>query len=410
MNLYFILIAVFLVGSSLFDLIVELLNVASVSPEIPAEFAGYYDGEKYAASQNYLKEKTLFSLIGDGFWLAVSLVFIYAGGFNFADRIARGFGFGEILTGLVFAGLLFFASQPLRIPFSIYETFVIEEKYGFNKTTPATFIADLLKGWLLGLVLGGGIFAVILWLFGSAGSAAWAWCALAVILFQLFAAFIAPVTILPLFNKFIPLDDGGLKESIEAYASSQSFALGGLYKMDGSRRSTKSNAFFTGFGRFRRIALFDTLIAGHTVEEIVSILAHEIGHYKKRHILKSLALSAVTTVLMFFILSLFIGSRALFDAFGMEYVSAYAGIVFFGFLYSPISMILSVLTCAVSRTHEYEADRFAVETYGRPDAFVDALKKLSVNNLSNLTPHRLKVIVEYTHPPVLERIKEIRSI
>jgi len=248
----------------------------------------------------------------------------------------------------------------------------------------------------------------VLWFFQRCGSTAWIYCWLAVTLLQLFLLFIAPVAIMPLFNKFTPLAPGALRAAIETYAAGQRFAMQGVFTMDGSRRSTKSNAFFTGFGKFRRIVLFDTLIQKHTVEELVSVLAHEIGHYRKRHILQMVLFSLANTAIMFFILSRFLGNRELFAAFGMEQVSIYASLVFFGFLYTPINMLVSILGNVVSRRNEYQADAFAATTYEKPQALIDALKKLSVDNLSNLTPHPFAVFVHYSHPPVLQRIEAIR--
>ena len=387
----------------------ELLNISHAKVQLPSEFSGYYDQAKYRESQSYLKENTYFKLIHNSFNLAIILLLILCGGFNLIDQIARSLGFGQILTGLIFTGILFLLLQIVDIPFSIYHTFRLEEKYGFNRTKPKTFILDILKGWLLTFLIGGIVLAIIIWFFIKTGSWAWAWCWLAVSLFELFILFIAPIVIMPLFNKFVPLEDSQLKDAVEAYAKKYDFKMKGLFKMDGSKRSTKSNAFFTGFGKYRRIVLFDTLIEKHTVEELTSVLAHEMGHYKKKHILKSIILSITTTGLMFFILSLFMNNPQLFIAFKMESISIYASLIFFSFLYTPINLTLSILSSYLSRKHEYEADRYAVSTYKKPEAFIEALKKLTVDNLSNLTPHPLKVFLHYSHPPVLERIKVIRN-
>ncbi|MDD5022495.1 MAG: M48 family metallopeptidase, partial [Endomicrobiaceae bacterium] len=385
-------------------------NVKNMSDALPKEFEGYYDGEKYKKSQNYLKDKTKFSFISSSFVLVAGLVFILAGGFNFVDIFARSFGYSEIVSGLIFISVLMLALNIIKIPFSAYNTFVIEEKYGFNKTTIKTFISDIVKNNLLLLLIGLPIFAVIVWFFMEFDNMAWIYAGITVILFELLLTFVAPVLIMPLFNKYIPLEDGELKTELENYATRENFKMKGLFKMDGSKRSTKSNAFFTGFGKFRRIVLFDTLIAKHTTQELVSVLAHEMGHYKKGHIRKFMIMSLVNIMLMFFILSFFISNVSLFQAFSMEYVSVYGSLVFFGFLYTPISMILSIIQNIISRKYEYEADRYAVVTYKKPEAMIDALKKLSVDNLSNLTPHKFKVFLEYSHPPVLERIKTIKSI
>ncbi|MCF8081594.1 MAG: M48 family metallopeptidase [Deltaproteobacteria bacterium] len=410
MNLFLILILVILIGEYLLGLTVDILNMRHLKTELPPEFADHYDQNRYQKSQEYLKETTRFGILTDSIITPLTILFILLGGFNLVDRFARSFDLGMIPTGLIFAGTLMLLSQLISIPCSAYSTFVIEEKYGFNQTTPRTFVLDILKSWGLAILIGGLLFSGILWFFDTAGPWAWLYCWMGVTGFQIFLMFIAPVVIMPLFNKFVPLEDGELKEAIEAYARAQKFKIKGVFSMDGSKRSTKSNAFFTGFGRFRRIVLFDTLVQKHTTDELVSILAHEMGHYKKRHILKSLFISILSTGLMFFILSLFINNRALFDAFQMDHVSIYASLFFFGFLYTPIDMILSIFGNLLSRKHEYEADRFAVDTYGKPRSMIQALKKLSVDNLSNLTPHPLKVFLSYSHPPVLERIRTIEGI
>jgi len=407
---FLIIILAILIGEYLLNLIVETKNVRYLRTDLPDEFSGYYDREKYRKSQEYLKENTRFGFISDSIATPVTIAFILLGGFNLIDQFARGFQLSTIPTGLIFAGVLLLAAQIMAIPFSIYSTFVIEEKYGFNKTTPGTFVLDILKNWVLAAVIGGILFSAVLGFFEEAGPWAWAYCWIAVTLFQVFLLFVAPVVIMPIFNKFVPLDDGELREAIEEYAKGQDFKLKGVFTMDGSRRSTKSNAFFTGFGRFRRIVLFDTLIEKQTKDELVSILAHEMGHYKKRHILKSIVISILSTGLMFYILSIFMNSRELFAAFQMQYTSIYASLFFFGFLYAPIDMVLSIFGNMLSRRHEYEADGYAVATYRKPRSMITALKKLSVDNLSNLTPHPLKVFLTYSHPPILERIRAIRRL
>jgi STE24 endopeptidase len=379
-----------------------------VKTDLPHEFEGYYEGEKYKKSQEYLKENTRFGIISDTITTPIIIIFILVGGFNAVDRFARSLELGPIPTGLIFAGVLMLAYHIFHIPFSIYGTFVIEEKFGFNKTTVKTFILDILKTWALVIVIGAILLSVVLWFFEKAGGGAWLYCWIAITLFQIFLMFIAPVTIMPLFNKYTPLEDGELKRAIEEYAGAQGFKMKGIFTMDGSKRSTKSNAFFTGFGRFRRIVLFDTLIEKHSVVELVSVLAHEMGHYKKKHILKSIIISILTAGLMFYILSLFINNRELFAAFKMEETSIYASLFFFGFLYTPIEMILSLFGNMLSRRHEYDADAYAVKTYREPEAMITALKKLNVENLSNLTPHPVKVFLSYSHPPILQRIKAIR--
>lgn len=409
MNIYLVVILAIIIGNYILDLIIELLNVKFLKPELPKEFEGFYDADKYKKSQEYLKDNTYFKLTQSAIITGVVLFLILSGGFNFADKLARSFSLSLIPTGLIFIGILFFFFQIIEIPFSIYHTFVIEEKYGFNRTKPKTFILDILKGWLLLIIIGGLLLSLILWLFIKSGNLAWIFCWVGVTIFEFFIIFIAPIVIMPLFNKFTPLEEGELKQAIQTYAQNQDFKLKGLFKMDSSRRSSKSNAFFTGFGKYRRIVLFDTLIKNHSVDELVSVLAHEVGHYKRKHILKMMAISTITNGLMFFILSLFINNPGMFAAFKMDNLSIHASLLFFGFLYTPINMILSLGGNILSRRHEYEADDYAASTYRNPKAFILALKKLSVDNLSNLTPHPLKVFISYSHPLVLDRIKALKK-
>lgn len=410
MNIYLLIILAIIIVDYLLDTIIDILNLKHVKIDLPEEFQGHYDTERYKKAQHYLKETTRFGILTDTIITPLTIAFILIGGFNYVDLIARSFQLISISTGLIFAGILLAASQLLSIPFSTYSTFVIEEKFGFNRTTVKTFVLDILKSWLLTVVIGGSLFSLILWFFEKAGPWAWAYCWVVVVVFQIVITFVAPVILLPLFNKFFPLKEGELKSAIENYAQSQRFKMKGVFTMDASRRSTKSNAFFIGFGKFRRIVLFDTLINKHTVDELVSILAHEMGHYKKKHILKSMFMSITTTGIMFFILSLFIKNEGLFSAFKMGHTSIYASLFFFAFLYTPISTIISVFSKILSRRYEYEADAYAVATYGKSESMISALKKLTVDNLSNLTPHPLKVFLDYSHPPVLERIHILRRM
>jgi STE24 endopeptidase len=409
-NLYAVVIAAALVGEYLLHLVADLLNMRSLGPGVPGEFAGVYDAGTYRKSQEYTRLRSRFGLLVSTLMLAATLAFWSAGGFNALDRIVRGWGFGEIGTGLAFIGILALARGILSLPFGIYSTFVIEARFGFNRTTPTTFVADLLKGLGLGVTIGGALVAAVLWLFGTLGAGAWAWCWALGTAVVLFLQFIAPVWLMPLFNTFTPLGDGELKERIMRYASGIGFPLKGIYVMDGSKRSSKSNAFFTGFGRNKRIALFDTLIEKHTVPELVAVLAHEIGHYRKRHVRTGMAVSILHMGVMLWIFSLFISHRPLFDAFSMGETSVYAGLIFFGMLFTPIEFFLSLAMHALSRKHEFEADAFAAETLGSGKDLVSALKNLSSHNLSNLTPHPAYVFLHYSHPPVLERIRRLSGM
>ncbi len=409
MNIYAVIILAALLVNYLLNLISDLLNLRALNKPMPGEFQDVYDEDQYRTSQQYTRVRTRFGLVSSTVSILILLVFWFAGGFNWVDQIVRGLDYHTIVTGLLFVGILMLGQSILSLPFSLYSTFVIEERFGFNKTTPATFIADLLKGMLLAVLLAGPLLAGVIAIFEFLGAVAWIYAWAVVILFTLFVQFIAPTWIMPLFNKFIPLEDGELKKAILDYAEKVSFPLRGIYKIDGSRRSSKSNAFFTGFGKNKRIALFDTLIENHTVPELVAVLAHEVGHYKKKHIPKNMVLGFLHTGLMLFLLSLFIRVPGLHEAFFMEEISVYAGLLFFGLLYAPIEMVLSVVMQVVSRKHEFEADRFAAETTGDPESMVAVLKKLSADNLSNLTPHPFHVFLNYSHPPVTERIRALRK-
>ncbi len=409
MNIFAVIILLALAVNYFLNLASDLMNLKSLKTPLPEEFRDVFDEEKYREAQEYTRVGTRFGLITSTFSLLILLIFWFAGGFNWVDQLVRDFGYGTIVTGVLFVGILMLAQTIISLPFSVYSTFVIEERFGFNKTTPSTFIADRLKGMMLTVLLGGPLLAGVIAIFEFFGAVAWLYAWLVVILFTLFVQFIAPTWIMPLFNKFSPLEDGDLKKAILDYARNVSFPLQGIYKIDGSRRSSKSNAFFTGFGKNKRIALFDTLIEKHTIPELVAVLAHEVGHYKKKHIPKNMTISFLHTGVMLYLLSLFIRLPGLHEAFFMEEISVYAGLLFFGLLYSPIEMILSVMMQVFSRKHEYEADRYAADTTGDPEHMVSVLKKLSVDNLSNLTPHPFHVFLNYSHPPVLERIRAIRT-
>ena len=403
------IILIIIIGSYLLDLLVNYLNIRHLSSIVPQEFEGYYEHDKYEKSQSYLKDTTIFSMIRGGILTAVSVIFILIGGFKWVDQIAHIFQLSVILRGLLFAGILLLISEVILLPFSAYSTFVIEDKYHFNRMNVRTFMLDFFKSFLLILLLGGLAFAGIIWFFEVLKTWAWLYGWGGLTIFQLFVAFVAPITILPLFNRFAPLGDNELKMKIEAYARQENFKMNGIFVMDGSRRSTKSNAFFTGFARFRRIILFDTLIKNQSVNELVAVLGHEMGHYKRKHILKLMFLSFLTTGLMFYLLSFMINYQPLFNAFQIPQPSTYAGIVLFSFLFVPVELLISIFGNWLSRRYEFEADAYAANTISNPEDMITALKKLSVDNLANLTPHPLKIFVSYSHPPVLQRILAIRK-
>jgi len=399
-----------LIGSYLIDNIADFLNLGNLNQPLPKEFNNHYKPEKYIESQNYLKANTKFGFITSSVDLIIILVFWFSGGFQTIDSFVRSFNFGSIVSGLFFTGILLFLKLVISLPFSIYSTFVIEEKFGFNKTTPRLFFTDLIKSIVLSAALGGILLSFILGFLEFGGRLAWIYCWAASAVFLLIVHYIVPTWIMPLFNKFTPLEDGPLKESILNYAKSIDFALSNIFVMDGSKRSRKSNAFFTGFGKNKRIVLFDTLIKEQSIEELVSVLAHEMGHFKKKHIIKKLISGIFQMGFIFYLISIFISNEGLFHAFFMKEISIYAGLIFFGMLYSPIDLFLSILLQISSRKDEYEADRFAAETIKDNMPLINALKKLSAHNLSNLTPHPFYVFLNYSHPPVLERINTLKSL
>jgi len=407
-------IALIILGAILIDLVIQImsdyLNISALNDRVPDEFSGIYDSNTYKTSQHYLKTNTKFGFISSLFSTSVTLTFWFSGGFSYLDQAINRYQFSTVITGLLFIGTLLLFKFIISLPFSIYSTFVIEEKFGFNKTTLKVYLSDLVKSAILSIILGGLILSAILLFFEQFKENAWWMCWLLVTLFSITMQFLFPTLIMPLFNKFTPLEDGELKEAVMSYARSIQFSLTNIFVMDGSKRSSKSNAFFTGFGKNKRIVLFDTLINDQTTDELIAILAHEMGHYKKKHIIKMLISGIIQTGIVFYLLSICISYQELFDAFFVAGTPVYAGLIFFGMLYSPIDFFSGLIFQALSRKHEYQADRFAAETTGTSINLVSALKKLSVNNLSNLTPHPVYVFLNYSHPPVLERIKALKSL
>ena len=301
MNLYAWIILSALLFEFALNLLADILNLKTLNSDLPGEFTGYYDEATYRKSQQYTRATTKFGIVTATLDLGVMLIFWFCGGFNALDTLTRAWHLGPTGTGLAYIGTLLLLLSIFNLPFNIYKTFVIEERFGFNKTTPRTFILDMVKGLGLTLVLGGPLLAIVLAFFQNTGHSAWLYCWIIATVFILFIQFIAPTWIMPLFNKFQPLEEGALKERIMTYAGSVRFPIGGIFVMDGSKRSSKSNAFFTGFGKNKRIVLFDTLIEKHTIEELLTILAHEIGHYKKKHILKMTAISIMHQGVIFFL-------------------------------------------------------------------------------------------------------------
>lgn len=406
------LIAIIVLLTIIFDFVLNglagYLNLKTLREDLPEEFKGVYDPDRYRQSQEYLKVNTRFGWMTSAVNIIVILAFWFGKGFPLLDHWVRALGYGPIVSGLIYMAVLMIVKALIALPFSVYATFVIEARFGFNKTNWATFVLDIVKGLFLAILLGGPLLAGILAFFEYAGANAWWYCWIVVTIYLLGVQFVAPTWIMPLFNKFTPLADGELKSAILAYARSIRFPVENVYVMDGSRRSSKSNAFFTGFGSNRRIVLFDTLIKQHTIGELVAVLAHEMGHYKKRHILQTLVLGILQTGIMLYLLSLFISYQGLFDAFYLPQKSVYTGLIFFALLYSPMDFFIGIFMQILSRSNETAADRFAAKTTGDPRSMVDALKKLSVDNLTNLCPHPFYVFLTHSHPPVLERIRALQ--
>jgi len=401
-----------IVGILIFDYVVsralDYLDDSRWSPTLPELLKGIYSEEKYKKAQEYDKENSRFGLITGTFSFIVMLLMLFFDGFAYADELVRIYTNNSIYMAILFFGALTLASSIINAPFGWYSTFVIEEKFGFNKTTLKTYLLDMVKGALLGALIGGGLLSLIVWFYDTLGDNFWVYTWLAVSGFSIFMAMFYTSFIVPIFNKLTPLPDGELRDEIEKYASTQNFDLKNIFVIDGSKRSTKANAYFSGLGSKKSIVLYDTLIENQTKEELVAILAHEVGHYKKKHTQVSIVLSVFQTGITFYIMSLLLGNKELSMALGIEETSFHIGILVFGMLYSPISMVLGIGMNILSRKNEYEADDFAKTTY-KAEALESALKKLSVDNLSNLTPHPLNVFLGYSHPTLLQRLENLKK-
>ncbi|SHI89036.1 STE24 endopeptidase [Tangfeifania diversioriginum] len=392
----------------LFENYLDYLNTTRMSKKLPDEVKDIYDEEKYKKQQAYQKENQRFGMITGTFSFVLILVMFLFYGFAYVDSLVGGITSNSILAALLFFGILMFASDILNIPFSIYDTFVIEEKYGFNKTTPKTFVFDQLKGWLLGAIIGGGLLALVIFIYQKTQNMFWIYAWLVVAVFSIFMSMFYSNLIVPLFNKQTPLKEGELRTAIEEFAQKVGFKLDNIFVIDGSKRSAKANAYFTGLGPKKRIVLYDTLINDMETDELVAVLAHEIGHYKKNHIIQGLIISLIQTGIVLFIFSLLIDSPLLSRALGVEEPNFHIGLIAFGILYSPVSFVLGIFMNKLSRKNEYQADAFAAKNY-KPEALASALKKLSVKNLSNLTPHPRYVFFNYSHPPLLQRLRHLRK-
>ena len=389
--------------------ILSFLNAKHFYDTVPDELSDVYDKFSYKKSQKYKRANYDFSFYTNSFGLILTLSFFFFEGFAFVDSIIRDLTNNEILQTLYFLGVLFIGSDILTTPFSYYKTFYIEEKFGFNKTSKQTFFIDKVKGWLLTIIVGGALLALITWFYQLSGNKFWLYTWLVITLFSLFMNLFYSSLIVPIFNKQTPLEAGELKDKLENFAAQIGFTLSDIYVIDGSKRSTKANAYFSGFGPKKRIVLYDTLINDLTSDEIVAVFAHEVGHYKRKHIIFNLMLSTLLTGLTLFILSLLIGNPLLSEALKINTPSFYIGLITFGILYSPISELTGMVMNVISRTFEYQADDFAKKHSSSRD-LVSALKKLSKNSLSNLTPHKATVFVHYSHPTLLQRIRNLNKL
>jgi STE24 endopeptidase len=390
--------------SYLFEQFLDYINLKAQRSDIPGEIAGFYDRTKYLKSLDYHRDLTRFSFLTSAFSFLLSLLMLVYGGFGWLDHYLLTFTDHEIIRALVFFAALMIASDLLTLPFQLYSTFVIEEKYGFNKTTLKTFFVDKMKGYVLAAMIGGPLLALLIYLIMEIGPSFWIWFSLVAGLFIVLMNMFYTTLILPLFNKLTPLPDGELKSAINAFASKVRFPLDNIFVIDGSKRSSKANAFFSGIGKKKKIVLYDTLIQKHTTDELVAVLAHEIGHFKKKHIIWSLVLSVFQIVFTLFVLSHMVYNLNLSLALGGDHLSVPLNLIAFSILYTPISAITGVLMSVYSRKNEFEADAYARETYSGA-ALIQALKNLSVDSLSNLYPHPWYVFFHYSHPPLLKRLE-----
>ena len=392
----------------LIDRALDFMNAKHFNDPIPPELSDIYKDDDYIKSQNYKKENFKFSMLLSVLSFVATILFFYAEGFAYLDQVARSFSDNEIIITLIFFGIIMLGSDILSTPLAYYKTFVIEEKYGFNKSTKNLFFLDKIKGWALMIVLGGSILALIVWFYQKTGTNFWMYTWLFVALFSIFMTLFYSNFIVPIFNKQTPLDEGELKTKLKEFTENVGFALDNIFVIDGSKRSTRANAYFTGFGAKKRIVLYDTLINDLETDEIVAVLAHEVGHYKRKHVLFNMLMSILLTGFTLYIFSLFIGSSILSNALSVTEPSFHIGLIAFGVLYTPISDVTGLFMNMLSRKFEYQADDYAKKHYSA-DALVSSLKKLSKNNLSNLTPHKSYVFMHYSHPTLLQRIKNLAN-
>ena len=404
-----ILVLGVLIFDFLLDLLLNFLNEKSSNKPIPEELNGVYDDEKYQKSQDYQNTTGRFGKISGALSLIVMVVAIGLGWFGLLDDWARSISPLAPVTPLIFFGVLFVISDVMGIPFSLYQNFVIEARFGFNKMTLKTFFTDKVKGYLLTALLGGGLLVIFVLMVEVIGADFWWYFWIVITVFLLALNMLYTSLLLPLFNKLVPLEEGVLKKSIADFAEKVSFPLTQVFVIDGSKRSSKGNAFFSGLGKKKKVVLYDTLIAKHSVDELTAVFAHEVGHYKKNHIYIGTFMSIVQTGLMLFLLSKMILNTQVSFAMGGEVTAIHLNMLAFGILYSPVSRILGIIMNLISRKHEYEADAYAA-THFAAQPLIDGLKKMSGDHLSNLTPHPANVFINYSHPTVLQRIRAMNLL
>jgi len=406
-TLFYIIIAI-IIFKFIFSRTLSYLNSKSWKNEVPEEMKDLYDAEKYQKAQDYAKaNKQIGRIYGNIRFIAI-LLFLWFDGFAILDNWVRSITTEPVLMALLFFGVLSTITLLFSFPFDWYGTFTIEEKFGFNKTTPKTFFLDLIKGTMMSVLIGGGIMAVMVSIYEWTPTYFWLLALIFTTGFSLFMSNFYTSLFLPIFNKLSPLEDGDLKTAITNYAEKINFPLSKISIMDASKRSTKANAFFSGMGKTKNIVLFDTLVNDHSTEELVAVLAHEVGHYKHKHVQKGQIISIFITAVYMFLLGWALGNATLAEALGVSVPSFHIGVLAFGLLYSPVSLIIGTLMNHLSRKHEFEADAYACKTADRT-AMESCMKKMSVNHLSNLQPHPAYVSVYYSHPPLLERLKAMRS-
>jgi len=407
-QLLFSIIIVILVADFVLERYLAFLNIKQSGKELPELLRDIYDIEKYTKQQDYFRTNSRFGMLTSSFSFVIILLMLIFNGFAWVDGLVQQHVQSPIWTPIIFFGILYFANDILSIPFDLYDTFVIEQKFGFNKVTPKLFVLDKLKGYGMTLILGGGILVLIIWIYTLTPTYFWLWAWLVVTGFSLFMTMFYSQIIVPLFNKQTPLGEGELRSEIEKFALKSGFKLDNIFVIDGSKRSTKANAYFSGLGSKKRIVLYDTLMDKMTVEEIVAVLAHEVGHYKHKHTLINFLISLPYTLVLFFAFGFILQSDVLAQALGASEASFHLNALAFSILYSPISLVLDTSMHVLSRKFEYQADAFAAR-YGYGSQLESGLKKLTATSLGNLMPHPLYVFFHYSHPTLFQRITAIRN-